>query len=127
MSRRQRRKWDATDDDPTAGLINLFDIWMVFAVALLLALIGAGAARVPGSDSRVETTVLSTREQDLEIIRRDGVKVSKMKVTRDTLSGDGERLGTAYRLKSGEVVYVPEPRSEEKALPLGASGGTPGN
>lgn len=24
------------------------------------------------------------------------------------LSGEGERLGTAYRLKSGKVVYVPE-------------------
>jgi hypothetical protein len=24
------------------------------------------------------------------------------------MGGEGEKLGTAYRLKSGEVVYVPE-------------------
>jgi len=28
--------------------------------------------------------------------------------TKDPLSGEGARLGVAYRLKSGEVVYVPD-------------------
>ncbi|MFQ6043494.1 MAG: DUF2149 domain-containing protein, partial [Candidatus Poribacteria bacterium] len=30
-----------------------------------------------------------------------------------TLGGEGVKLGTAYRLKSGEVVYVPETSSGE--------------
>ena len=37
--RNNRRRWDAmVEDDPLAGLINLFDLWMVFSIALLLSL-----------------------------------------------------------------------------------------
>ena len=36
----RRRKWDElADEDPAAGLLNLFDVWMAFAVALLLAMV----------------------------------------------------------------------------------------
>ena len=36
----KRRRWDRlVEDDPLAGLINLFDVWMVFSIALLLALV----------------------------------------------------------------------------------------
>ena len=35
-------------------------------------------------------------------------KLPHYRVSRDELSGEGTRLGTAYRLKSGEVVYVPD-------------------
>ena len=31
--------WDVVEDDPGAGLLNLFDVWIAFAVALLLAMI----------------------------------------------------------------------------------------
>ncbi len=46
---------------------------------------------------------------DMEIIKKKGVKIERYRVTRQQLSGEGQRLGTAYRLQSGEVVYVPEP------------------
>ena len=35
-------------------------------------------------------------------------KLPHYRVSRDELSGDGVRLGTAYRLKTGDVVYVPD-------------------
>lgn len=38
LHRRPRRAWQS-DDDPAAGLVNLFDVWLVFAVSLLLALL----------------------------------------------------------------------------------------
>jgi hypothetical protein len=49
------------------------------------------------------------------------VRVPRFRPSPDRLSGDGERLGVAYRLASGEVVYVPDgsapvavpPRSKE--------------
>ncbi|MCC7343231.1 MAG: DUF2149 domain-containing protein, partial [Bryobacterales bacterium] len=31
-----------------------------------------------------------------------------LKATGETGKGKGERLGTAYRMDSGEVIYVPE-------------------
>ena len=39
------------------------------------------------------------------------VKARKLRFRRSRdkkLGGEGERLGTAYRLKNGQVVYVPE-------------------
>jgi hypothetical protein len=97
-----------TDDDPTSGLLNLVDIWMVFAIALLLALISSGAIRARTGSEQSSTTAQYDAEGNLEIIETDGVSVKTMRVTNDPLSGNGERLGTAYRLKSGEVIYVPE-------------------
>src|SRR5262249_23679806 len=38
---RRRRKWEElSDEDPAAGLLNLFDVWIAFAVALLLSMVG---------------------------------------------------------------------------------------
>lgn len=44
----------------------------------------------------------------MEIIKKKGLKIEKYRATSLELGGEGEKLGTAYRLKSGEVVYVPE-------------------
>jgi hypothetical protein len=33
-------------------------------------------------------------------------------VSGKTASGDGERLGTAYRLANGQIIYVPEGTDE---------------
>lgn len=87
---------------------------MVFALALLLALVEAGVVRVAGTQRTEQTELASSqqntsREEKLEPVRNQGVKVTTLRVTHDKLCGEGQRLGTAYRLKSGEVVYVPEP------------------
>ena len=78
------------DDDPAAGLVNLFDLWMVFAVAVLLVTIGSsrGLAEETPDDSR-----------PME---------KKMRASGRSLQGEGTRLGVAYQLPGGEIVYVPE-------------------
>lgn len=107
MSRRRRRKHDPVldDDDPLAGLVNLFDIAIVFAMGLVIALVlamrhgrfadRAAAAEGAPSDATGAPTPASAQ------------RVSRYRETRETARGDGTRLGTAYRLPSGEVVYVP--------------------
>ena len=107
MMRRKPRKWDSEEDDPTAGLVNLFDVWMVFAVALLLALVEAGALRSVGP-----TGSEANSPGQLDLVESRSTRVERMRITRDALSGEGERLGIAYRLTSGEVVYVPESRTK---------------
>ena len=95
---RRKRKWDRDEDDPAAGLLNLFDVWLVFAVAVLLAAWSASqAARKAASG-----------EADLQIVDQNGIELNTLKMTNNKLTGEGQRLGTAYRLKSGKVVYVPE-------------------
>ncbi len=44
----------------------------------------------------------------VEIITRKGKEIKVTKVTDKKLSGEGERLGTAYQLSDGRVVYVPQ-------------------
>jgi hypothetical protein len=106
---KSRRKWDELfDEDPSAGLLNLFDVWIAFAVALLLAM--AGYLNVPemlSAQSDV-TLVKNPGKADMEIIQKEGVKITRYRATTEEMTGAGRKLGTAYQLQSGEVVYVPE-------------------
>jgi len=102
-----RRLIDSHDDDPLSSVTNLFDVAMVFAVALLLAMVTH--FHLPELLSSKEITILKNPGQpNMEIIRRKGVKLEHYRASSQTLGGEGEKLGTAYRLKTGEVVYVPE-------------------
>ena len=92
------------EDDPTTGLVNLLDLWMVFAVALLLALIEVGVVR----QESARWTNAGTGDADT--IPKESLPIRGLHATSDLRTGEGERLGTAYRLSSGEVVYVPDPQ-----------------
>ena len=101
---RRRRRWDeVVEDDPGAGLLNLFDVWIAFAVALLLAMIGYF-----GKTAMAQDAALQAR---LEAMQKKGIKIEHYRPTEDKMTGEGQRLGTAYRLASGEVVYVPDASS----------------
>lgn len=102
-----RRLLETVDEDPLAGVTNLFDVAMVFAVALLLALI----VRLPtmsllANDNPI-TIVRNPGQPNMEIIHRDAEKLEHYRVSQEQLTGQGSRLGVAYRLANGEVVYVP--------------------
>ena len=109
---RDRRRADRLrmldDDDPIAGFANLFDVAMVLAVALLVAM--ELYLRVPALlDSKQDVTVVvQTQDGGMEIVTRKAETLTRYRVSQDEARGEGVRLGTAYRLESGEVVYVPE-------------------
>lgn len=95
---------DSFDDDPMSSVGNLFDIALVFIVALLFALMatfgkeffeGKTAAKVDSSGK-------------IEIITRQGREVKSLKQSDEKSEGRGVRLGTAYRLEDGTTIYVPE-------------------
>ncbi len=107
-----RRFFSEIDDDPLEGVANLFDVAMVFAVVLILALFTA--LRVPGRLGARETVIVKNPAgPDMEIIRRQGIKLERLRLSAEELSGEGERLGICYRLADGEVVYVPEDPAPE--------------
>ena len=113
---RQRYQRLLHDDehDPLAGVSNLFDVAMVFAVALLIALF----ARVPASDllsSSRESPSVDTKDQE-DSVPRDGDQLKQFQIGDREAGGRGERLGVAYRLPSGEVIYVPEPQSKGEGM-----------
>jgi len=79
--------------DPLDGLVNLFDIGIVLAVAFLIAGLSLSV------DSKGE------------IQRRAGTAEAKVRVLPNPAdgkqaSGQGEPVGTAYRLADGRLVIV---------------------
>lgn len=108
------------DDDPLSSIANLFDVAMVFAVALLLALTARQPLRELMTADEDLTVLKNPGAPDMEIIRKQGEKLEHYRASEQSVGGDGERLGTAYRLSTGEVVYVPEHATDATAAGGGA-------
>ncbi len=110
---KRRRLYNNTDfkeeHDPMTGMGNLFDIGLVFIVALMLALVGAmNMLDFFNEDSEV-TVVSKTSDGKMRIITKRGKRVEVQKVSDSRISGEeGIRLGTAYQLKNGKTIYIPE-------------------
>ncbi len=96
------------DDDPMTGVANLFDIGLVFIVGLLMTLFSAYHLQDLFDQTSEMTIMKQHKSGELEIITKKGTKVKAMKVSKTQASGKGERLGIAYRLEDGSMVYVPE-------------------
>ena len=102
MNRKMRLWHHDSDDDPLGGLVNLFDLWIVVVVALVLMLIqGKDRVSANQTSSSQTTSLVDQQAQDL-------IPMERFRPSDKQLSGKGTRRGTAYRLANGEVVYVPE-------------------
>ena len=95
-------------DDPLSGLANLFDLGMVFAVALMLALVTYyNIPELLKEDSEV-IVIKNPGKPNMELIKKKGIKLEKYRISNKTLAGEGQRLGVTYKLKNGEIIYVPD-------------------
>lgn len=94
--------------DPLDGLVNLFDLGIVLSIAFLLSslsslnltddLIGRRTSTTSGERAPVGS-ILVRRDDDVRTIEvRPGERVV----------GQGEKLGTVYRLADGRTVIVQE-------------------
>ena len=98
----------ARDDDPLANVANLFEVGILLALGFLVALISAlNLLEVFDAKSKVTITT-ENADGSLDVVVKDGEKTTVRRVTKQIGSGDGTRLGVAYRLADGTVVYVPE-------------------
>ena len=98
----------AHEEDPLAGIANLFDISVAFIVALLIALMSMTSMQDLLNPNSQFTMVKESANGTMEIITKERSRIRVQRVTDKSLSGRGTRLGTAYRLASGEIVYVPD-------------------
>lgn len=95
-------------EDPITGVANLFDVSVVFIVAMIMALFMA-YNMLDFIDPKSELTLTKKNANgEMEIITKKGKEIKVEKVTDKSLSGQGHRLGTAYKLEDGRVIYVPE-------------------
>lgn len=107
--RRGKRILEEENLDPMATVSNLFDVAMVFALALMVALV-----------SRYNMTEMFTKEDftmvknpgtaEMEIITKKGEKIETYKASQEQeKSGKkGKRVGTAYQMGNGEIIYIPD-------------------
>lgn len=108
---KRRRRFNLrqnAQEDPISGVANLFDASIVLIVSMMIALFMAyDLLDFLNPDSSVTITKQGADGQ-VEIITKKGNEIKARKMTDKKLSGEGERLGTAYRLNDGRMVYVPE-------------------
>jgi hypothetical protein len=83
--------------DPLDGLVNLFDIGIVLAVAFLIAGLGLTLNQ---STHRLQQRTPSTQHSQA-LPSPTGAPVA---------SGHGQPVGTVYRLSNGQLVYVQKQR-----------------
>lgn len=106
---RRRILGSSEDTDPMSVVSNLFDVAMVFAVALMVALVSRYNMTEMFSQEDF-TMVKNPGKENMEIITKEGEKITRYTPAEDNNSNGnkGKRVGTAYELDNGDIIYVPE-------------------
>ena len=102
------RSRDDRAGDPLDGLVNLFDLGIVLAVAFLLAALSSldltsaltGKAKAEKTQTRPADAVIADKD--------DKVKQVELKPN-EKIVGRGEPIGTVYQLSDGRTVVVRKP------------------
>ena len=106
---RRNRLLDSGDDDPMQTVANLFDVAMVFAVALMVALVTRfNMQEIFGKEDF--TMIKNPGKDNMEIITRQGKEIKRYKASdeQNDTGKRGRKVGIAYELENGEIIYVPE-------------------
>jgi hypothetical protein len=108
--RKKRSRWSNDEEtDPLSVVVNLFDVAMVFAVALMVAMVMH--LNMTEVFSKEDFTIVKNPGKDnMEIITKEGGKINRYTPSETQSSGKtkGKRIGIAYELENGEIIYVPE-------------------
>ncbi|WP_444997760.1 DUF2149 domain-containing protein [Aliikangiella sp. IMCC44359] len=109
QNRKRRFIVDNSDLNPMNMIGNLFDVAMVFSVALMVALVSyLDVADMLFSDDF--TMVKNPGKKDMQIVTKENGQIVRYQAeqSNSTSSSRGKRVGTAYQLDNGEIIYVPD-------------------
>ena len=97
------------DTDPMGTVANLFDVAMVFAVALMVALVSRFNMTEIFSKEDY-TMVKNPGQENMEIITKEGKEIKRYipSEQKESSGKRGKKVGVAYELENGEIIYVPE-------------------
>lgn len=106
VSRRAHLQRDRAGD-PLDGLVNMFDVGVVLAVAFLLAALQS----VNLSDllTQKDVTIVRSTDAGQTIIVKHGEHIRTLRLSSEQAAGVGTRVGSVYRLPDGRLVYVTTP------------------
>ncbi|MEX2595195.1 MAG: DUF2149 domain-containing protein [Anditalea sp.] len=102
------------DEDPISGVAQLFDVSIAFIVAVIAALFAMMSSSEILSKDSEWTLTRKTRDGNIEIVEKKENEIVTKKVSGKNMSGNGRRLGTAYELENGEIIYVPDDGANPK-------------
>ena len=90
--------------DPLDGLVNMFDLGIVLAVAFLLAALQS----VDLTDllTKKNVTVVRSSGAGQTIVVKRGDRLRTLRLSDRRAAGTGERVGAVYRLRDGRLVFV---------------------
>jgi hypothetical protein len=100
---RARRHVDRAGD-PLDGLVNLFDLGIVLAVAFLLAALSSLKLTSILTDKNV--SVVRNTPGGTTIITKQGQNVRTIELSGQKVVGNGTKVGTVYKLSDGREVLV---------------------
>ena len=95
---------DEDDLDPITTAVNLVDVFLVIIAALIISI--AQNPLNPFSSENV-TVIKNEGEPNMEIIVKEGNEIKQFQSQGDVGLGNGQKAGTAYKMKDGSMVYVP--------------------
>ena len=112
MANKQRKRrsilTNQADLDPMNSVSNLFDVAMVFSVALMVALVSyLDVADMLFSDSF--TMVKNPGKDNMQIITKEDGKIIRYQASEQESANQskGKKVGSAYQLENGEIIYIP--------------------
>jgi hypothetical protein len=105
--RRRARTHADRGGDPLDGLVNLFDLGIVLAVAFLLAALSS--LRLSDLLTEEDVTVVRSSKGSETVIVKKGDQVRSVELDGRRVVGEGRRIGSVYRLEDGRTVFVERP------------------
>jgi hypothetical protein len=93
--------------DPLDGLVNMFDLGIVLAVAFLLAALQS--VDLTELLTSKDVTIVRKTPSGQTVVIKQGDKLRTVKLSGQRAEGVGERVGTVYRLPDGRLVYDATP------------------
>lgn len=110
-----RRRIDRSDrnGDPLDGLVNLFDVAVVLAVAFLLAALTA--VDLTELLSAEDLIVTKSHDGETQLIVKSGGQIRTLEIEPGApVSGFGQLIGQLYQLQDGSTIYVPAGNNPEE-------------
>jgi len=96
---------DDDGDDPILSVVNIVDVFLVIIAVLLIAVIENPLNPFATQDAIV---IRNPGQADMTMVIRQGNELKEYRASGQIGEGEGSKAGTAYRLKNGTMVYVPE-------------------
>lgn len=93
-------------DDPILSLVNLIDLFLVIIAALLIT-VASNPLLNPFTRQDV-TVIVDAGKPSMQMLVKKGERLDRYQASGAIGEGEGERAGTAYRLRDGSMIYVPE-------------------